>query len=258
MGCIVRDPARLSCLEPFRQRVCLIPVKTLEERLEAFRPAAVVHTACTYAKGGRSEHEVFEGNLRFPFRVMQCALGAGVRTWVNADTCLPHMLNSYALSKDQLRQWGRYYAEQGELRFTNLRLEYFYGKDAPEEHFLSWLIHKLRSNAPIDLTAGAQRRDLIRVEDVTAVFQAVLEFGVEEEIPVGIGSAPTIREVVEYLKHELGYASQLRIGALPARPGESDSHCDTSKLKGLGLPEPMGWKEGLKRLAESFQQGREL
>lgn len=259
VGCIVRDSARLRYLEPCRQQVCLIPVETMEEGIGAFRPSAVVHTACTYSGGGRSEYAVFEGNLLFPFRVMQCALGAGVCRWVNADTCLPHMLNSYALSKDQLRQWGRYYVAQGKLQFTNLRLEYFYGKDAPEKHFLSWVIQKLRRNAPIDLTVGIQRRDLIRVEDVAAVFQAVLERGeTEEEIPVGTGTAPTIRDVVEYLKHELGSSSQLYFGAVPTRPGEPDSHCDTSKLKDLGLSEPMGWRAGLKLLAESVQQEGKL
>ena len=253
LGCVVRDPERLKRLEPLRDRVELITVDDLENGTASFSPDTVINTACTYARGTSTEEDVYQGNLAFPFRVMQAARKAGVRQWINTSTLLPPMLNSYALSKSQLVQWGKMYAKRGEFQFVDLILEHFYGPDAPEGHFLTWVCRKLEADEPLDLTAGTQRRDFIYVEDVLNVYEAVLRGPIKGQIvdiPVGTGEAPTTREVVEYMKALMGSTSELRFGAVPMRAGEPDSHCDTKMMEKLGVVQPLQWKDGLKLYVE--------
>lgn len=254
VGCVVREPRRLGRLETLCGRVTIIPACEMEQAIPRFAPDTVINTACTYARGSNTEEEIYQGNLAFPFHVMQAAREAGIRRWINTSTLLPPMLNSYALSKSQLVQWGEIYAKRGEFQFVDLILEHFYGLDAPEGHFLSWVLQKLEANEPLELTAGTQRRDFIYVEDVLNVYEAVLRApldGQTMEIPVGTGEAPAIREVVEYMKALMGSTSELRFGAIPMRAGEPDSHCDTEKMEQLGVVQPLPWKEGIRRWLEA-------
>ncbi len=254
VGCVVRDPGHLKRLEPLQDRVVLIPADETERGITGFAPDTVINTACTYARGSNTEEEIYQGNLAFPFRVLQAARKTGVRRWINTSTLLPPMLNSYALSKSQFAQWGKLYAKRGELQFVDLILEQYYGPNEPQGQFLSAMLAKMERNEPIDLTSGTQRRDFIYVDDVLDVFEAVVRSASDEkivEVEVGTGQAPTIREVVEYLKKVSGSDSELRFGALPMRDGEPSSHCDTEMMRRLGIAKPLMWKDGLKCYVEA-------
>lgn len=88
----------------------------------------------------------------------------------------------------------------------------------------------------MELTAGTQRWDFIYIEDVLNVYELVIDHSFEKaytEIEVGTGEAPTIREVVEYLKTIIGSKSELRFGSVPMRNGESNSSCDPGKMRQL-------------------------
>lgn len=250
VACLVRDIKKLSRLEPMREKVKLIPLCQLEPEMEAFQADTVIHTACAYARGNSTFQDILNANLLFPLRVMEvCRKYEGIR-WINTDTCLPMYLNTYALSKKQFRQWGKYYAEKNELQFINLQLEHFYGPDAPKNQFLSWAVEKMKKNEPLELTAGTQKRDFVYVGDVVCVYEAILNKKIENayiDIPVGTGTAPTVREVVEYLKECTCSSSELRFGACPLRKGEPDSCCDTSVLKSLGVMPFTQWKDGMRQ-----------
>lgn len=251
IACTVRSFENLKRLECLRGDVTLIPTSALDEGVAEFSPETVIHTACTYSRGTYTEQEVFMGNLEFPFYLMQATINARVCRWINTATALPPTINSYALSKNQFVQWGETYARTGKNQFLNLVLEHFYGPDAPDEHFFSWIIRKLKRNEPVDLTLGTQKRDFIYIEDVLDVYEAALSFPMDEpymEIGVGTGTTPTIREVVEYLKSIVFSDSVLNFGAVPMREGEPDSCCNTATMELLGLNEPLGWRDGMKLL----------
>lgn len=251
VACIVRDLTNLKHLSEIANKVQLIPVINLEQSLNQFHADCIVHAACAYSRNGNTEHDIFNSNLLFPFQVMQAAMEAGVKTWFNVGTSLPSMLNSYALSKGQLIEWGKFYAEAQKLQFINFRLEHFYGLNAPHDQFLPWVVQKLRKNESIELTEGTQRRDFIYIEDVAAIIEAALKYiWVESyvELPIGTGIAPTIREVVEYLKEILQSRSILCFGAIAVRKDEPNSCCDISALRALKCCEPLHWKEGLSRV----------
>lgn len=253
LGCIVRHQERLGYLEPLREKVQLLLVDHLEDEMASFHPEIIIHTACTYSRGNNTERDVLEGNLFFPLRVMQAARDVGINRWINTDTLLLPTLNSYAFAKNQFSQWGAYYAGKGEFAFVNLILEHFYGPDAPEEQFLPWVIKKLACNAPLELTAGTQRRDFVYIEDVQDVYEAMLQYPVKDvytEIEVGTGEAPTIREVVEYLKTIMHSSSKLHFGSVPMRDGEPSSHCNPEKMRRLRGCDALNWKTGLRFVVE--------
>lgn len=256
IACTVRSFENLKRLECLHNDVTLISTSALDEGVTTFGPEIIIHTACVYSRGTYTDQAVFEGNFEFPFHLMQVAQKAGVWRWINTDTALPPTLNSYALAKSQFGQWGEAYAKAGNLQFLNLVLEQFYGPDAPDDYFLSWVIQKLNQNASVDLTLGTQKRDFIYIENVLDVYEAVLNWPMEEpygEIEVGTGTAPTIREVVEYLKTITHSESSLNFGAVPMRKNEPDSHCNTTQLLQLGIKTPMDWQTGMKLLINHIE-----
>ena len=253
IACVVENQENLGRLENLKKEIKVIPVESMSSEIPKFSPEVVIHTACVYSREGISEQDVFKGNLLFPLEVLQIARASGVKKWINTATSLPSMISSYALAKSQFVQWGRFYAENGAITFVNLQLEHFYGKDAPTSNFLSWVIGKLKKNEPLDLTIGTQRRDFVFIDDVLHVYDAVLNRDFEEdyiEIPVGTGEAPSVREVVEYLKELIGSESELHFGAVPMRREEPDSHCDIKMLQNIGVQPLVKWKTGLKIILE--------
>lgn len=251
LACIVRSTTNLKRLDRFKCDVTLITTRQIEEGIREFAPKIVIHTACTYARGKNTLEDVLLGNLLFPLKVLQASCKCGVSRWINTGTCLPNHINSYSLAKNQFSQWGRFYAETGKIQFLNLCLEHFYGPDAPEDNFLTWVTRKLKANEPINLTAGTQKRDFIFIEDVLDIYSKLLDWPIQEsyfEVPVGTGAAPSIREVVEYLAALTQSNSQLHFGAVPFRKVEPDSHCDIKILEQLGVTSIISWQEGLRQM----------
>lgn len=250
IACLVRNTEKLGRLEGLKAKVELIPIQQLETGIAAFKADSVVHTACAYARENNSFQDVLNANLLFPLQVLEEVKKYAKIRWINTDTCLPADVNEYALSKKQFSQWGRFYAEEKNVQFINLQLEHFYGTNAPDSHFLVWVIDKLRKNEELKLTAGMQRRDFIFIGDVLRVYDRVLDCSFSEpylDIPVGTGEAPSIREIVEYLKECTHSNSRLDFGAVPMRKNEPSSHCDTKKLKGIDAAPLVAWKDGMKQ-----------
>jgi len=216
LACIVRDAAALKRLEPYKNQVTLIETcekGSMREQIETFAPEVVLHTACTYDRGGNTIESVLSGNLFFPLEILRIVSELGAVRWINTDTCLPASLNAYALAKSQFVQWGQFYANLGKIDFINLKLEHFYGPNEPENHFIGWVIRKLKAHEPLDLTAGTQKRDFIYLQDVLEIINQVIEIPIQApffEIPVGTGIMPTIREVVEYISSITHSKSELR------------------------------------------------
>lgn len=229
----------------------LIPIEQLESGVAEFGVDTVIHTACTYDRGTNTLQKILDSNFVFPLRALEAVRACGRVHWINTDTCLPMYLNTYALTKRQFCQWGRYYAERHEVQFINLQLEYFYGPGTSGQQFLTWAIEKLKRNEPLELTVGTQKRDFVYIDDLLHVYDAILDDRIEDsyiDIPVGTGISPSIREVVEYLKECTNSNSELRFGAIPIRRGELDSACDIHILREIGVIPQTYWKDGMKNI----------
>jgi CDP-paratose synthetase len=221
---------------------------------------AVIHTATIYGRDGESSSEIFATNTIFPLSLLDAAIRADVKLFINTDTVLDKYLNVYALSKNQFMQWGRYFSQKNKIHFVNLRLEHFYGQGDDDSKFTSYVINNcILNTSSLKLTLGEQRRDFIYIDDAVAAYLVVLKSVnlLDErfvECDVGSGTTVSIREFVELVHRMTGSKTSLEFGAIPYREGEEmNSHADTHVLKSLGWYCKYSLEQGLKLIIEGQQ-----
>lgn len=222
----------------------------------AFRPDMVVHTACSYGRGGESFATVVQSNLGFGLAVLDAAIAAGVPRFINTDTVLDRHTNAYALSKKQFAEWGQWLAEQGRIRFCNLLLQHMYGPFDDDSKFSAHVLRACQGNAEsLALTPGQQRRDFIHIDDVVAAYRCVLESpqpAAWQEVEVGSGEAPTLEAFVRLVHRLTGSQTRLDFGAVPYRAGEAMCYvADTTELRRLGWQPHYGLEDGLRQTMDT-------
>lgn len=202
---------------------------------------AIIHTATSYGRNNESVTEIFAANTEFPLRLLDAGSRAGVHAFMNTDTILDKYLNLYAFSKNQLLEWGRFFALHKKIAFWNLRLEHFYGAGDDATKFTAHIVDSCLSNVPeIRLTLGEQRRDFIYIDDVVSAYLLLLReiqgapSGLRE-FDVGSGTSISIKEFVTLVKRLTNSSTTLNFGALPYREGEvMHSVADVAPLTALG------------------------
>ena len=208
--------------------------------------------ACVY-ESGDNDLEVIDANLNLPLQIMDIGIEAEVSKFISISTSLPENVNLYSLTKRKFGEIGKVYTKLHQnFTFYEVLLESFYGEDEPENRFISRCIVSLLKNENIDLTEGKQRRDYIHISDV--IDGLLLIFHCDEkgyqQFQLGSGEAPTIREIIEYLKEITGSLSLLNFGARKSRLYEPDCCADLSDMDSLGFIVNYTWKEGLRRMVE--------
>lgn len=217
----------------------------------------IIHTATCYGRNSESVSEIFSANTEFPLRLLDAGNRAGVEMFLNTDTILDKYLNLYALSKNQLLQWGKFFSMHERIRFGNIRLEHFYGPDDDPTKFSTYVINSCLQNvSELKLTKGEQKRDFIYIDDVVLAYMVLLEkmdsFNNSFlEFDVGSGSSVSIREFVETVHCLTASKTRLLFGALPYREGEvMHSEADISRLAALGWQCRYDIETGLRQVIE--------
>lgn len=202
---------------------------------------AIIHTATSYGRHNESVTEIFAANTEFPLRLLDAGSRAGVHAFMNTDTILDKYLNLYAFSKNQLLEWGRFFALHKKITFWNLRLEHFYGAGDDATKFTAHIVDSCLSREPeILLTLGEQRRDFIYIDDVVSAYLLLLREiqgapPALREFDVGSGTSISIREFVTLVKRLTNSSTTLNFGALPYRDGEvMHSVANVAPLLALG------------------------
>jgi len=218
---------------------------------------AIIHTATSYGRNNESVTEIFAANTEFPLRLLDAGSRAGVHAFMNTDTILDKYLNLYAFSKNQLLEWGRFFALQKKITFWNLRLEHFYGAGDDATKFTANIVNSCLSNSPeIRLTLGEQRRDFIYIDDVVSAYLVLLDHignapPALREFDIGSGSSISIRDFVETVKRLTGSSTHLNFGALPYRDGEvMHSVANVESLLELGWQCRHSIEAGLRKLID--------
>lgn len=217
----------------------------------------IIHTATCYGRNNESVSEIFTANAEFPLRLLDAGNRAGVKVFLNTDTILDKYLNLYALSKNQLLQWGKFFSKHENIHFGNIRLEHFYGPDDDPTKFSAYVINSFLNNAPeLKLTKGEQKRDFIYIDDVVTAYVVLLK-NMDHinssfvEFDVGSGHSVSIREFVETAHLLTASKTHLSFGALPYREGEvMQSAADISGLIKLGWHCHYDLVSGLKKIIE--------
>ena len=191
---------------------------------------AIIHTATSYGRNSESVTEIFAANTEFPLRLLDAGARAGVHAFMNTDTILDKYLNLYAFSKNQLLEWGRFFALHKKITFWNLRLEHFYGAGDDATKFTAHIVNSCLANIPeIPLTLGEQRRDFIYIDDVVSAYLLLLREIREappalREFDVGSGTSVSIREFVTLVRRLTGATGAARTPAHPVGGRRTAGH----------------------------------
>ena len=242
---------------------CMADVEVVDF-VKKVQPEAVVHTACSYGRQGESSLQLFDSNLRLGLVLLQSLQNAAQPvSFINTGSALVSEVSLYALSKNQFSQWGSMLASQssGQLRFINVQLQHMYGPGDDASKFTTHVLHACQRNDPqLKLTAGEQTRDFIYIEDVVTAYDTLLtqrnQLDTVQDIEVGSGVAPTIRQFVETAHHLTESRTKLLFGALPYRINEA-MHClaNVARMSHLGWAPAFNLTAGLKKTIElEFKQ----
>jgi len=242
------DVTLLTALAPgvaVARAECTLPA--LRTALAKSRAEAIVHLAAWFVAEHRPDDVpgLVAANLTFPALLAEAARAEGVTTLVSAGSfweawghAAPGPVNLYAAYKRAFKEVLAYYADAHQLRACHLRLPDVYGPGDPRPKVLQALRGAVRTGAPLAMSEGHQRLDLVHVADVTAAFETVLartaaaQPGLAEH-SVTHTERPTLRELVALYGQVVRAEVPVAWGARPARRREV--------MEPVALPPVPGW-----------------
>lgn len=256
--CTKRPKADISRLAGYEEHITMIPasVDAIETVFTYETFDWILNMACNYGRSTVLYDTVIESNIVFPLSVLNLSVKYGVANFMTIGTGLPDELNMYSFSKRKFSDFGKFYVEKHGINFINMRLEMFYGSDEPKDRFIPSCIIKMLRNEDIDLTIGTQKRDIVSIDDVVGAILCAIVAGVEgfREVSVGTGEAPTIRDILMYIKEETASTSNLKFGTIPLRRGEPDCIADTAELLSIGYKCRYDWKQGIRKMIREVKE----
>lgn len=194
----------------------------------------VVHLASLFLAAHRSEDVIplVTSNILFPVRLLDAAVRSGAGWFVNTGTFWQHYddrayspVNLYAATKQAFESLARYYVEAHGLRFVTLALGDTYGPNDARPKLLNLWCRIAKTGAPLDMSEGNQKIDLVYVSDVAEAFKAAVEQLVSANCPkdpmptyrVSSGEALSLRELSGLFQEVTGAVLPIRWGARPYR-----------------------------------------
>ena len=225
----------------------------LEDVFAKHRIDLILHCETDYGRNETPASRVIESNLLLPLKLLELAVQAETRVFVNTDTILDKRVSAYALSKRQFADWLRAFSPR--LIAINVALEHFFGPGDDPTKFVSRMVADLVAAVPrIALTPGQQKRDFVYIDDVVEAFAALIERSAEmpsgyHSFEVGAGRKTSIRDFMALLVRLSGNtATRLDFGAIPYRENEvMEANVDIRGLEDLGWSPKVSLEEGLRR-----------
>lgn len=265
------DPWRIQDILPNLRVVHgdLQAKEELDACLEELRPELCLHFAW-YAQPGvylASELNLryLEASLSLAFRLAK----VGCKRLVVAGTCAEYDLSLgylsetsatrpttlYAASKLALQTALSHFSVTTGLEVVWPRLFYVYGPAEDERRLIPAVICPVLRNQPTRLTAGAQIRDYLHVEDMAEAVLAVTRSNLSGPVNVGSGVPISVREIALRVGVITGRPELVRLGDLPYRRGDPMFVCANTQR----LVDATGWTprysldEGLRQTIEWWQ-----
>jgi len=184
----------------------------------------IIHLATSYGRNGESHFEIRKTNVEFPTNLLDAAIKAKVRFFINTDTALPAEVNSYAFTKKQFCTYLQ--SKKDRINVINIVPEYFYGPDDDSWKLITMIMRKLVQQSPvIEFTDGLQQRDFIYITDVVNAYITILS-NMEQlkgwkEFSVSSGQTISIREMAELCKDLCNNeTTELAFGVIPNRQND--------------------------------------
>lgn len=249
---------RGSDIEAFHIGRC-VNDEEIAQFIHDVQPQIIVHTVCAYGRVGERAIDVVDTNLRLGLQILEAikTIKHPV-TFINTGTVLEPTVSDYALSKQQFVDWARRFAAASgeQLQFINILLQHMYGPGDDPSKFTTHVLKACSENMPtLNLTLGEQHRDFVYIADVVSAYATVVEqrhtLKAVQDIEVGSGEAPSVREFVETVRQITNSTTKLSFGAIPYRSNEAMlCKADISRLKEMGWTPRYSLVSGLKETIE--------
>jgi len=224
---------------------------------------AIVHLAASYGRRGETVSQVVKSNLLLTINLLEIAKKLGIQTFYYASTTIDRYTNPYSLSKIQAGEWGKLLSKFDELRFIELKFEHFYGPGDDPTKFTTFIFESLAQHKPeIKLTPGEQQRDFIYIDDAVSALLAIMDIQntkntAYESWEIGSGSAISLKEFVNLVRHITKSKSNVLFGALPYRHNETMlSVANIAPLQTLGWNPQISLSEGISRSLKAIYHER--
>jgi len=220
----------------------------------------IIHCATNYGRDNFSHKKIFTPNLYLPLQLLIERFHIDKPfSFINIDTSLDSATSLYALSKNLFLCSAKETIKQFKLqniKFINIKLEHFYGPDAPKNNFITYLIESMREKAPrIELTQGEQERDFLYINDAVEAIKKIIDNldvfdnGITK-FEVGSGKNTSIKNAVLMIASFLSYDEEnLIFGAKPYRDKEAMfSKVSMDKIINLGWLPKYSFEDGIKEI----------
>jgi CDP-paratose synthetase len=249
---------RLQNLSAFRIGRCESDPE-INEFISNACPDVVIHTACCYGRGGESPLQIIDSNIWFGMVLLKAIKSLEKKvSFINTGTVLSKDVSLYALTKIQFEELGSYIsnASNQRLQFINLKLQHMYGPGDDASKFTSYVINSCKSHVPkLPLTLGEQKRDFIYIDDVVDAYVKILDnvtiLNEQQQIELGSGTAPRIRDFVEIAHKLTSSKTELLFGQIPYRENDAMSMvANIDALKVLGWLPKFDIEAGIKKTIE--------
>lgn len=126
----------------------------------------------------------------------------------------------YGRAKDGFRRLALAYAAAADLPVAWVRPFFVYGPGGPPNKLVTSVARALRAGERAPCSHGRQVRDYVHVDDVAAVFAALVGGDFTGVVNVGRGEGHTLREIADEVARQLGRPGAIDYGALPSPPDE--------------------------------------
>ncbi len=249
---------RLGDLTPYNIGRCETDDE-IKQFISSVCPDIVIHAACCYGRHGESMLQIVDSNFWFGTVILNALKDLKKKiTFINSGTVLSRDVSLYALTKIQFEEFGEHTVNSSDcnMQFINIKLQHMYGPGDDASKFTTHVIYACKNNVQtLPLTLGEQRRDFIYIDDVVDAYVKIIEnltiFNVYQEIELGSGVSPRVREFVEMAHKITNSKTKLLFGQLPYR--ENDVMCMVANIGGL---KRLGWapnfdiEAGIKKIIE--------
>lgn len=233
---------------------------SISEIFEKNEIDGIIHTSTLYGRSGEQIGDMIKANVVFPVELLTNAIKNDVKFFINTDTILNKYVSPYALTKNNVTEWMKMFADK--ILMVDIKLDHFYGPNDKNTKFVAAMVEKLmRNDEKIDLTEGTQTRDFIYIDDVIEVYRTVLNnlnkmtLGQIAIFEIGTNKKSSIRYIVQKLKELIGATTLLNFGAVPYRKNEMlDYDVNTTAIRLLGWQPKVNIDEGLELIVKAEKE----
>jgi len=245
--------------------------EALTALVRVLRPAAAIHLAAIgVAPGPAASAEAFVLiNVLAPSVLLEALPDDAVLVQAGSmaqyeGAPAPLSENSSPLSHATLYAWSKNAAERllgliaarTAKRVVRARLFGVIGPGEAPHRLIPSIVAGARAGTPIELSDGAQLRDVLHVDDVAAALVRVARTRelAGKAVNIGRGEGRSIRWMAERAAQKLGCEKLLRFGALPRRRGEPQSLvADVSRLAATGWTPSMDFDTSVDRAVDDLK-----